>query len=414
MNQIALRPEQQALENAKGKIEPDDFKVLQNFINRNVKLLATDEVFTLRDKEGTIKAFKQRVNLSVEAGTLWKMWAGKQGNQNIYKFPVTAKGYDVIAEACGANVILPNSVIADGKEQPNPFVFRHKEGHIEAVYARAVAFKFSNKGIPQVVDWTTIFDLRTYRVVDLIAKAKDRPQAFQVRPAGVKPEDTDIWTQYVLDSSTSLWVNTTHPEALDWYKNITKREQKATDTAQTFARRNALKHLTGIQDCPTGDHDLTVICWRPTEGSMVKWDSTEYAQLQETVGKMMKGDVAQKKIEMQTGEDIIDGDEIESEVDPEDQEVVEIEGGPVEKQPPPTDPERFEKKPEKKLEPQTDEEKKLVREFKIVHSTFPEEYELAIFNLIEKGNFETGQEIGYPEMAAILKEVNRILDEGAS
>jgi hypothetical protein len=84
------------------------------------------------------------------------------------------------------------------------------------------------------------------------------------------------WAKYPFDDSSNLWVDTSHDEALHWYAQIINREKNAIDYGQTFARRNALKHLLGIQKAPGPVWDLAVLCWRPVEGSIIKWDSSKY------------------------------------------------------------------------------------------------------------------------------------------
>ncbi|MEA4857766.1 hypothetical protein, partial [Solidesulfovibrio sp.] len=103
------------------------------------------------------------------------------------------------------------------------------------------------------------------------------------------PEGDGTWACYPFDESTNLWVDTSHKEALDWYKTILNREKKAMDFAQTFARRNACKHLSGLQKAPGPRWDLSVICWRPTGGSLVKWDSTTYANVQRRIEGLGEG-----------------------------------------------------------------------------------------------------------------------------
>ncbi|MHC1788569.1 hypothetical protein [Solidesulfovibrio sp.] len=257
---------------------------LHRKVEKDTLILGEDEAFALRDSTGEIKAFKQRLTLSLENGGLV---------QPVFNGPhvVSAQGYEKWAEAAGTCVIFPKSVIVDGVEQANP----HREidpanGRTKSIYARAVAFRFSSKGLPMVADWTTAYDVPSYRLIDLIAKASKNPQAFKLLPSDMgKPEEKGTWARYPFDESTSLWVDTSHKEALDWYKTIINREKKAMDFAQTFARRNACKHLSGLQKAPGPVWNIPVICWRPTGGSIVKWDSTTYANIQRRIEGLGEG-----------------------------------------------------------------------------------------------------------------------------
>jgi len=63
-------------------------------------------------------------------------------------------------------------------------------------------------------------------------------------------DENATWARYPFDESSNLWINTAHEEALQWYAQIINREKKAIDYAQTFARRNAMKHLLGSRRRP--------------------------------------------------------------------------------------------------------------------------------------------------------------------
>ena len=153
-------------------------------VRKDIVVLGTDEAFALRDADGDIRAFKQALTLSQAAGTLIQPVPGGP-------HVISAQGYEVWAKEVGASVIFPKEVLVDGQWQQNPAVIRDPENRrILAICARAVAFCFSSKGIPQVTDWTTIFDTPSYRLIDLLGKAKKFPQAFRLYPSEMgKPDD---------------------------------------------------------------------------------------------------------------------------------------------------------------------------------------------------------------------------------
>ncbi len=296
-----------------------------NIQRKNIAVLGIDEAFVLTDGEGQIKAFKSALQLSANEGTLI---------QPVFNGPfvVSAQGYEVWAEKTGTSVIFPKEVLVGTDWKPNPFAERDPENRrILAVHARAVAFKFSSMGIPQVSDWTTIFDTPSYRMIDLLAKAKKTPQAFKLLPADAKPDtaNNETWASYPFDESTNLWVNTSHDEVIGWYATILNREKKAMDFAQTFAKRNALKHLSGLQKAPGNQWTIPVLAWRPTGNNVVKWDATQYSQLQDRVAGMIEGDSSGfgdnkiKQLEIKKGLERASDDEhfqaMEEATDPEDQ-----------------------------------------------------------------------------------------------
>jgi len=391
---------------------------LDDIRSKNVVTLGSDEAFVLTDGTGEIRAFKQNLTLSAENGGLI---------QPVYKGPhvISAQGYEKWAEATGASVIFPKEVLVGREWMPNPYAERDPENRrILAVHARAVAFKFSSKGIPQVSDWTTIFDTPSYRLIDLLAKAKKLPQAFRLLPTGMDPEAIKgqkcTWAKYPFDESTSLWVNTSHDEALSWYAQILNREKKSMDFAQTFAKRNALKHLSGLQKAPAANWDIPVLCWRPTSGSIVKWDGTQYAQLQQKVGGMISGDNSMfeengvpVQIEAKQGKENVSDEqgykETEAATDPEDQaDVIDVQGGATSPVPPPKEPVKT--VPSEPKPVPMDKKPVLSKDQKQAEATkkiFPAEYEAAC----KKLGLSLHPENLMPEEAVeVVNRVNSILD----
>lgn len=413
---------------------PEEAKVLSGVLARDVRTLGTDEVFALRDGQGEIKAFKGTLTLSLADGTLV---------QPVADGPpvISAQGYEQWAEAVGASVIFPKEVLVDGQWQQNPAIVRDKDNRrILCIYARAVAFRFSSKGIPQVSDWTTIFDTPSYRLIDLLGKAKKFPQAFRLLPADMgKPELEGTWASYPFDESTALWVNTAHEEALSWFAQILNREKKAIDFAQTFARRNTLKHLSGLQRVPPSRETesewkgkdgrmhktkrmeypsawtVPILCWRPTSGNIVKWDATRYATVQEVAGRLITSrgddfasDGAQTPfaIEARTGRESVSDDPgneaLEASVDPEDQgDVIDAEvQEPPQRQAPPEAPP---KTPELKL---SDEDRKTLMNYHAAREQFVLEHAEAC-NLL---GFAVDANLTPDQARAVIHKIGVVLD----
>ncbi|WP_289020376.1 hypothetical protein [Desulfobacter postgatei] len=346
----------QALSSLEQQGTPESMAIL-NYVRdlkqKNVATLGTDEAFVLQDGQGQIKAFKSVLKLSEHEGTLV---------QPVYNGPfiVSAQGYEVWAERTGTSVIFPKEVLVGTEWKPNPYAERDPNNRrILAVHARAVAFKFSSMGIPQVSDWTTIFDTPSYRMIDLLGKAKKFPQCFKVLPKGMKPaaDNGETWASYPFDESMDLFINTAHDEVITWLSQILNREKKAMDFAQTFAKRNALKHLSGIQKAPGNQWQFPVLAWRPTGDNVVKWDATQYANLQNRVAGVIEGNkdfsVESRQIEMNNGSERVSDednfDALEAATDPEDQPDI---LPPSEKSTPENVAEKHEKKPTPHFDPE--------------------------------------------------------------
>jgi hypothetical protein len=368
------------------KANPDQAKALEAIYKKDVIMLGQDEAFALRDSEGEIKAYRRAITFTERDGTLVKpVYDGP--------FVVSAQGYEVWSEAVGACVIMPPDVLVDGVRQQNPHVIRDPNNRrILAIYARAVAFRFSPMGLPMVSDWTTIFDNPSYRLIDLLAKAKKYPQAFRLLPAGEKPAGDGTWASYPFDESTELWVNTSHEEALQWYAQIINREKKSIDFAQTFAKRNALKHLSGLQKSPTGNvWKVVVTAWKATSGNIIKWDSTQYANVQNVVKNLTAGDRKEfTAIEHTEGTERIEHDDAAETTETDEGEVVDINGNETV-----TNGQQL-----------TDDEKRIMANIAVAKKEFRIEFIAACTEL----EIEPDADLTPKQAEAVMKKINAILD----
>ena len=396
------------------KTHPKEAEFLGQTYKRDVVALGTDESYALRDSEGEIRCYKEMLTLSGANHGLVQI----QGN-----WTISATGYEHWAEAVGASVIFPASVVVDGKRIGNPHPVK-EEGKVVSVYARAIAFRFSGKGVPMASDWTTILDLHIYKMIDFLAKTKEFPQAFQFLPKTAKPEgaETNRWADYPFDESTTLWFNTAHPEALKWLGTILNRQKKAVDYAQTFAKRNALKHLSGLQKPPknASTWPMVIYSWRPIHGQMINWNATKYLQLQDSVEKHIHGE----QVQAETGTERVEEDTtqigMEETIDPEDQletdEPAEItdedkeDAIDVQVQEDVQVPvEETESEPRidelDAVEEYSPEDKKIVETFEKAKNFFPDEYKEACKVLLLDGTAKFTIE----QMELINKAINRMV-----
>lgn len=375
---------------------PGDANMINAYItdltNKNVVALGSHEAFALTDGKGDIKAFKQSLTLSEADGTLVKPTFNSP-------FVLSAQGYNVWAAAVGATCIFAPEVVVNGESKPNPHIEYDKGDRVKAIYCRAIAYKFSSKGIPQVSDRTIIYDVPAYRMLDLLAKAKKFPQAFKLLPTDVgTPEVDGTWAKYHFDESTFLWVNTSHDKALEFYSQIINREKKALEFAQTFATRNALKHLSGIQKSPYDDNfwNIDVICWRPTNGNIIKWDPTEYISMREKVVDMVEGNTgAFESIQIDSGIDTISDDEM-----PVDDE------GMIDVTQASKDVEKQEKVTESSLGNNpvySESEQKLFNNYCALKDSCPDEYQKAVSEL--------GEAKCPTDAEKVMARINQLIDE---
>ena len=61
----------------------------------------------------------------------------------------------------------------------------------------------------------------------IVSLAKQYPSAFLVLPANQEPDSNGNWASYEFDGVVKIWVNTTHPEAIELYENILIEKKEA-------------------------------------------------------------------------------------------------------------------------------------------------------------------------------------------
>ena len=303
-------------------IAPEDAKTLGQYLaalkNQNVMALGENEAFALRDEQGReIRATRKTVRLTAHNGELM---------QPVYNGPwvISAPGFMKLAHATGAVVMNAPTVTVDGRQEQNPYVRRDKDGRIIEIYCRAISFRYNENGQPMVSDRTTIFDVATYSIADMVAKASGQKEASKLLPAPA-PAPGEEWAAYKVDDAINLWMNVKHDEAISFLGQVLNRQKKAMEFAQTFAQRNSLKHLLGVAVVPDNKPvwDVPVVCWQPSDGGLVRFVTARYAASTQTIdalsaGKPVALPEANSAIVISRGEDLIRGADMDEEADPSD------------------------------------------------------------------------------------------------
>jgi hypothetical protein len=213
-------------------------------------IINKDQAIVVRSSDGSkIRRIKTRRQLSVEDGTLVKIINAKKAWKDKPAQPPvlipTANGYMQLAAGSGVSLEHPDTVIVDGKEQPNGF-----KDSTGTYYFRAKAGGYTDLGQPFITDRTVDYNVHRYNIQDLLSKAKysENAKYFKVLPFRGKTPDGALkgepkegdWAGYQIDSATVLWVDCSCPQFFDWLSEMNNREKNAIRTCQTFADRNAI------------------------------------------------------------------------------------------------------------------------------------------------------------------------------
>jgi hypothetical protein len=313
-------------------------RFIENYRSKNVVALGKGEAFLIKDKSGReIRCFKTTVTLSADDGDLY---------QPVFNGPwvYSATGFTKIAKASGITVVFPDTMHMGMDEVPNPFRKENANGSTKSFHCRAVAYGYTGMGMPVTSDRVTSFDIRQYRLMDLLAKAKKFKHIFKVLRTGMDPNDDEMfktdpqgefatWAQYPYDESVSVWVNTSHIEGITCLSTILNREKKAEELVQTFAARNAVKSLVGSNAPPKSmlvqgrggpTYAMEIYCWRPVDGTALRWDGSDYSNLKKISGTR-GGIYGDNQVEYRKGTDSVDNDEVEIEDKLDEGEVIDVE-----------------------------------------------------------------------------------------
>lgn len=401
---------------------PEDDAVLGRYLaairQKNIIALGNGEAFVLTDAEGrSIKATKRTVRLSAENGGL---------TQPVFRGPyvISAPGYSMLAHTAGAVVMNAPTVTVDGIQQQNPFVRRGPDGAIIEVHCRAMAFRYNENGQPMVSDRTTIFDTATYALADMVGKAKRAKDAFKLLPSPIPaPNPPEEWACYRVDEAVNLWMRITHEEVISFLGQVLNRKKKALEFAQTFAQRNALKHLFGIAvvpgqaNGPINVWDVPVVCWTPSDGGLIRFDTSRYAASTKIIEALSAGrpvalPEVREPLVISRGTDEVHGGDMDEEADPlenpdryESQESGMVMSPPMEEPAVPM-PER-EQLREEPAPDWTAEELAAWKNLQVAREEFPAEYADALADCGLRD-----EEINPGNAAGINRAISAMLDAG--
>jgi hypothetical protein len=220
------------------------------------KTVNLDQAILVTTPNGAqVKRIITTMTLSADADTLVKIMGGYGNVPAVYI--LTANAFMQVGARCGVVLNHPDSVIVDGREQPNGF--RDTQG---TYYFRSQCGGFTATGQPFVTDRTVDFNVETYNLLDLLSKAKSDKTAryFKVLPAQMKSPG-DEWACYKVDDGINLWMDTSAPDIAKWLGEFVNRRKNAIRICQTFADRNAIAaQIASMNSSATSSTPQTLRC----------------------------------------------------------------------------------------------------------------------------------------------------------
>lgn len=202
-----------------------------------------------------LKPIKANMTLFERMGHLYKM---RKSDENL---PITYEGYKYLNQVASINILSPQSVIVDGREQPNPHIERNDSNMVESVWIRKIGLGFSPAGILTAIDKTLFYNIYTYFIQSIQAKMNrkewdkqkkclsDKPLYPNAAELGVKeekPEKDGRWLFFPTASQLGIWINFEDPAIVECINENTQRQKFADRIAQTILERNIYKDHPAI------------------------------------------------------------------------------------------------------------------------------------------------------------------------
>jgi len=176
------------------------------------------------------------------------------------KYNITSDGYKHLNKVASISMVNPQSVVVDGKEQPNPYIERHERTKItKAVYIRKIGIGHSPAGNITVIDKTLHYNLYTYFIQSIQAKMnkkkwENRKQTDELEHPGCaelgvkdkEPTKKGKWVWYELEDPLGIWANYEDSAIISCMEEHTQKQRFADRIAQTIVERNILKDHPAI------------------------------------------------------------------------------------------------------------------------------------------------------------------------
>jgi len=176
------------------------------------------------------------------------------------EYGISYPGYLYLNKVASINIVTPQKVMVDEKEQPNPYIERDpKTKLIETVNIRKIGIGYSPIGNITVVDKTLLYNIYSYFIESIQAKMKKvvwehgkptdkkmHPDCAVIGTEDEKPDKEGSWAFFETVSPLGLWINYEDPAIIDCLNEHTQRQRFGDRIAQTIVERNILKSHPAI------------------------------------------------------------------------------------------------------------------------------------------------------------------------
>lgn len=234
---------------------------------------------------GAIKTTIRKFIFSENLGDIYnfesesKRFAGDGKNRKAVEslvFTLSAGACCKIKNFAGILIDFPKTVLnAENVNVPNPTKHYDGKGNINAISLVGIATGYNQFGELMFARREITVDLKVEKVKYFFSLLDKNPGAVIFGECGKKPKSGDLrivnnkrwnntarqyeyketeekikhdsWIEIPVDESTSLYIDSSHPEAISKYRELNNIVTTIERRLYTFVERNLIKALTGIQ-----------------------------------------------------------------------------------------------------------------------------------------------------------------------
>ncbi len=215
---------------------------------REIARLGEGEVFVKRAPDGTFRAIRGEICLSIK-------------NKEIVSIPgggtmITSYGYDSLNKIAGLTTIYPPRIpiTVDRRGYPetvdveNPYIEYDDDGAIRVITVECYAIGLSPIGNWVITQERLRYDLRQYFISDIWSKVNKFPASgkFISKEVQEKREDRDSHMWMKVMGNWGLFIDPRHAEITKVLTGHLTRQKFAERISSTICRRNAMKRHPAI------------------------------------------------------------------------------------------------------------------------------------------------------------------------
>ncbi len=213
----------------------------------------------VRTAKGQImRPIKADMTLLEKLGHIYKVKGamGANGDPGKETWSITVDGYVHLNQVSSVSLLTPQTVIVDGRAQPNPYIIRNpRTKAVDVVHIRKLGIGYSPAGNVVVIDKTLYYNIYTYWIQSIQAKMTKAdwnskqliyPNCAKVGIETDKPDMAGQWAFFPIEPPLGIWANYADPVIAECLSEHVQRQRFGDRIAERIVSRNILKDHPAI------------------------------------------------------------------------------------------------------------------------------------------------------------------------